>query len=146
MLAPLADGQRDEVGLERLWATLRREAIRLTGDRDLAQDLVQDSLPAADSGVGTAIAGVSMQLTSAIAVTLTGVVMSHHVASVNPKTHAVLYSDTALTNGFLAAGAVGLVGILISTLMRHGRTPATGGMVDAPAADAAATGTAVATH
>ncbi|MGW0040589.1 MFS transporter [Rhodococcus sp. NPDC003348] len=109
-------------------------------------NLVQDSLPAENSGVGTAIAGVSMQLTSAIAVTLTGVVMSHHVASVNPKTHAVLYSDTALTNGFLVAGAVGLVGILISALMRHGRTPATGGMVEASERDSATADAAIAAH
>lgn len=96
-------------------------------------NLVQDSLPAETSGVGTAIAGVTMQLCSAIAVTVTGVVMSHHVLAVNPKTHAVLYADEALTRGFLYAGAVGLVGIAVALVMRHGRTPATGGLGSAEA-------------
>lgn len=91
-------------------------------------NLVQDSLPAADSGVGTSIAGVSMQLVSAVSVTLTGVVMSHHVAAVNQQTHAALYADSALTQGFLWAGAVGVVGVVVAALMRHGRKPATGGL------------------
>ncbi|MEV5648714.1 MFS transporter [Nocardia sp. NPDC052254] len=96
-------------------------------------NLVQDALPAADSGVGTSIAGVSMQLVSAVAVTCTGVVMSHHVTAVNPRTHAVLYADSALTQGFLVAGVVGLAGVVIAALMRHGRSPATGGLDEAPA-------------
>ncbi|GAA4490251.1 MFS transporter [Rhodococcus olei] len=109
-------------------------------------NLVQDSLPAASSGVGTSIAGVTMQLVSAVAVTLTGVVMSRHVAAVNPKTHAVLYADSALTNGFMVAGLVGLVGVVIAALMRHGRTPATGGLLE-PADDSAAiAGATVAAH
>lgn len=103
-------------------------------------NLVQDSLPAENSGVGTSIAGVSMQLVSAVAVTLTGVVMSHHIVAVNPKTHAVLYGDAALTNGFLVAGLVGLVGLAIAAVMRHGRTPATGGLHTTPE-PAARTGT-----
>ncbi|WFR72370.1 MFS transporter [Prescottella defluvii] len=91
-------------------------------------NLVQDSLPPETSGVGTAIAGVTMQLCSAIAVTVTGVVMSHHVQAVNPKTHAVLYADEAISRGFLYAGAVGLVGIAVALVMKHGRRPATGGL------------------
>lgn len=98
-------------------------------------NLVQDALPPETSGVGTAIAGVTMQLCSAVAVTVTGVVMSHHVLSVSPKTHAVLYADEAISRGFLYAGAVGLVGIAVALVMRHGRTPASGGM-GAPTAGA----------
>ncbi|MGO4204094.1 MFS transporter [Rhodococcus sp. TAF43] len=42
--------------------------------------------------------------------------------------HAVLYADTALSRGFLYAGAVGLVGIAVALVMKHGRKPATGGL------------------
>lgn len=78
--------------------------------------------------MGTAIAGVTMQLCSAIAVTVTGVVMSHHVQAVDPKTHAVLYADAALSRGFLYAAAVGLLGVVVALVMKHGRRPATGGL------------------
>jgi MFS family permease len=91
-------------------------------------NLVQDALPPETSGVGTAIAGVTMQLCSAIAVTVTGVVMSHHVQAVDPKTHAVLYADAALSRGFLYAAAVGLLGVVVALVMKHGRRPATGGL------------------
>ncbi len=91
-------------------------------------NLVQDALPPESSGVGTAIAGVAMQLCTAIAVTVTGLVMSHYVLAVNPQTHAVLYADEAITRGFLYAGAVGLVGIAVALAMKHGRRPATGGL------------------
>lgn len=102
-------------------------------------NLVQDALPPETSGVDAAIAGVTMQLCSAVAVTVTvtvtGLVTSHHVLSVNPKTHAVLYADDALSRGFLYARAVGLLGIAVGLAMKHGRAPATGELASPSAND-----------
>ncbi|MGV9734914.1 MFS transporter [Rhodococcus aetherivorans] len=91
-------------------------------------NLVQDALPAEQSGVGTTIAGVGMQLTSAIAVTVTGAVMAGHVAGMRPGGRAVLYTDTALVHGFRYAALVGAAGLVIALVMKHGRAPAAGGL------------------
>lgn len=91
-------------------------------------NLVQDALPAPQSGVGTAIAGLSMQLTNSVAVTVTGIVMARHVQAVDPSTFSVLYSDSAISSGYVYAATIGLVGVLTALLMKHGRTPAQGGL------------------
>ncbi|RVW11048.1 MFS transporter [Prescottella agglutinans] len=91
-------------------------------------NLVQDALPASQGGIGNAISGMGSLLAGGIATTLTGVVMSRHVLAVNPQTHAVLYADTAITRGYLYAALVGVVGLVVALLMRHGRSPAQGGL------------------
>lgn len=109
-------------------------------------NLVQDSLPAEQSGVGTTIAGVGMQLTSAVAVTVTGVIMANHVAGARPGGKAVLYADSAFVQGFGAAAVVGAVGIVIALVMKHGRAPAQGGLATPAPAPAPATSTAPREH
>ncbi|MFF3494497.1 MFS transporter [Streptomyces sp. NPDC002795] len=93
-------------------------------------NLLQDALPASQSGVGNSIGGMSTLLTAAIATAVTGTVMSQHVLRVDPKTHSVLYADSALTNAYGWAAAVGAVGLLIALFMKHGRAPAQGGLAE----------------
>lgn len=93
-------------------------------------NLVQDALPESQSGVGNSIGGMSALLTAGVATAVTGAIMSNDVLRVDPLTHSVRYDDRALTNGFLAAAAVGTVGLAVVLLMRHGRTPAQGGLVE----------------
>lgn len=103
-------------------------------------NLVQDALPASQGGIGNAISGMGSLLAGGIATTLTGVVMSRHVLAVNPQTHAVLYADTAITRGYLYAALVGVVGLVVALIMRHGRSPAQGGLQDDLRSDATGTG------
>lgn len=93
-------------------------------------NLLQDALPASQSGVGNSIGGMTALLTAGVATALTGSVMSNDVLKVDPRTHSVLYEDAALTNGFLYASAVGVVGLVVILVMRHGRAPAQGGLAD----------------
>lgn len=99
-------------------------------------NLIQDALPASQGGIGNAISGMGSLLAGGVATTLTGVVMSRHVLAVNPQTHAVLYADTAITRGYLYAALVGVVGLGVALIMRHGRTPAQGGLRQDTAPDA----------
>ncbi|MDG3009422.1 MFS transporter [Rhodococcus sp. D2-41] len=91
-------------------------------------NLVQDALPKQQGGIGNTIAGMTALLASGIASAVTGVVMSQHVLMVVPTSHAVLYKDAALTQGYYVAIAVGVVGLIVAVLMRHGRRPAQGGL------------------
>ncbi len=91
-------------------------------------NLVQDALPSEHSGVGSTIAGVGMQLTSSVAVTVTGVVMAGHVSGAGSGSRSVVYTDSAFVYGFGSAALVGALGVVIALLMKHGRSPATGGM------------------
>ncbi|WP_328379706.1 MFS transporter [Streptomyces sp. NBC_01020] len=93
-------------------------------------NLVQDALPASQSAVGNSIGGMVTLLSAGIATALTGVVMSGHVLAVDPKTHAVLYADSALTHSYGYAALVGAVGAVVVLVMRHGRAPAQGGLVE----------------
>lgn len=91
-------------------------------------NLVQDALPASQGGVGNTIGGMGALLAGGIATTLTGTVMSNHVLAVNPQTHAVLYADEAITRSYLYAALVGVVGLVVVLIMKHGRQPAQGGL------------------
>jgi MFS family permease len=96
-------------------------------------NLLQDALPISQSAVGNTVGGMAALLAAGIATALTGAAMSGHVLAVDPKTHAVLYADTALRSGYLYAACVGAVGAVIVLLMKHGRAPARGGLEEAAA-------------
>ncbi|MFG1784080.1 MFS transporter [Rhodococcus oryzae] len=90
-------------------------------------NLVMDAVPAEQSAVGAAMLGVVGQLGNAIAVTVLSVVMAQNVASQNPKTGRITYTDAAFQHSFILAALVGLAGLAVAIKMRHGRSPATGG-------------------
>lgn len=90
-------------------------------------NLVMDAVPAEQSAVGAAMLGVVAQLGNAIAVTVLSLVMAQNIAGQDPKTGRITYSDTAFHCSFILAALVGLAGLTVAILMRHGRTPATGG-------------------
>ncbi|WP_245669236.1 MFS transporter [Nocardia speluncae] len=91
-------------------------------------NLVQEALPSEQSGVGSTIAGVGMQLTSAVSVTVTGAVMAGHLGDAGSGGRSVMYADSAFGYGFGSAALVGAVGIVIAVSMKHGRSPAAGGL------------------
>jgi MFS family permease len=93
-------------------------------------NLVQDALPAGQSGVGNTIGAMNSLLFASLGSTLTGIVRADHVARTNPRTHAVVYEPGAFTSGYLLAGIVGAVGLAVAVAMRHGRAPARGGLVE----------------
>ncbi|MDG3009519.1 MFS transporter [Rhodococcus sp. D2-41] len=93
-------------------------------------NLTQDALPKEQGGIGNTIAGMSGLLAGSIATAVTGVVMAQHVLMVVPTTHTVIYKDEALTQGYYVAVAIGVVGLVIALVMRHGSKPARGGLVE----------------
>ncbi|WP_066940529.1 MFS transporter [Microtetraspora fusca] len=93
-------------------------------------NLIQDALPPSQNGVGTSISGMCALLAAGIATTLTGIVMSKHVLTVDQHTRSVLYADSAFTQGYLYAAVVGVVGLVVALVMKHGRQPAQGGLTE----------------
>ncbi len=93
-------------------------------------NLLQDALPERMGGTGNGIAGVIALLASAAGVTVTGAIMSGHVRMELPASHAVIYSDAAFTQSYLWAGIIGVIAVVIVLLMKHGRTPAQGGLLE----------------
>ncbi|MFI0353518.1 MFS transporter [Actinomadura sp. 9N407] len=93
-------------------------------------NLVQDALPASQSGVGNTIGSMNSLLAASMGSTLTGVVMANQVVATDPKTHAVVHDPSAFTNGYLYAAIVGAVGLAVALWMKHGRRPALGGLAD----------------
>lgn len=91
-------------------------------------NLVQDSLPVSQSAMGNSVAGMTALLSAAVATALTGVVMSDHVLTVDPTTRAVVYADSALTHAYGYAALVGVIGVVVALVMKHGRTPSQGGL------------------
>ncbi|MFJ8747000.1 hypothetical protein ACIRL2_47635 [Embleya sp. NPDC127516] len=55
------------------------------------------------------------------------VVTARDIARADARTGRIVYADAAFEHAFAIAAVVGLVGVLVAVLMRHGRTPATGG-------------------
>ncbi|MFI6984913.1 hypothetical protein ACIBSV_40845 [Embleya sp. NPDC050154] len=53
--------------------------------------------------------------------------MARDIARADARTGRIVYADAAFEHAFAIAAVVGLVGVLVAVLMRHGRTPATGG-------------------
>jgi len=91
-------------------------------------NLLQDALPKRESGVGNGIAGVIALVAAAAGTAVTGSVMAQHVRTVLPGSHTVIYADSAFTSSYLVSGIVGVVGVLVVLMMRHGRQPAQGGL------------------
>ena len=94
-------------------------------------NLVQDALPKEQGGIGNTVSGMIVMFASGIASAITGAVMAKHVLMVDPQSHAVVYKDEALSQGYYVAFAVGVVGLIIALVMKHGRTPAQGGLDEA---------------
>ncbi|WSY16846.1 hypothetical protein OG928_34780 (plasmid) [Embleya sp. NBC_00896] len=90
-------------------------------------NLVVDAVPVRQSAVGTGMLPVANQLGAAAAATILGAVMARDIARTDPRTSQILYADAAYQHAFATAAVVGLFGVLVAVLMRHGRRPATGG-------------------
>ncbi|MFI6584634.1 hypothetical protein [Embleya sp. NPDC050493] len=49
------------------------------------------------------------------------------IARSDARTGRIVYAEAAFEHAFAIAAVVGLVGVLVAVLMRHGRAPAAGG-------------------
>ncbi|WP_324784353.1 MFS transporter [Streptomyces sp. H51] len=93
-------------------------------------NLIQDSLPPSQNAVGNSIGGMTTLLAAGVATALTGVIMSDHVLMVDAATGSVVYADSALTHAYAYAAVVGTVGVAVALIMKHGRVPARGGLIE----------------
>lgn len=91
-------------------------------------NLLQDALPPHLSGVGTSLAGVVSLVCNSASVAVSGSIMAGHIREVRPGSHEVVHADSAFTTAYFCAGVIGLAGMLVAVLMRHGRAPARGGL------------------
>lgn len=91
-------------------------------------NLMQDALPQEQGGVGNAIGGMMTMLAGGIATSVTGTIMAAHTLPAPGGGHAGVVSDSGLVLGYVVAGVVSAVGVVVALVMRHGRTPAEGGM------------------
>ncbi|OEV04578.1 MFS transporter [Streptomyces oceani] len=93
-------------------------------------NLVQDALPDSQSGVGNSIGGMAALLTAGVSTAITGAIVSNDVVPAEPGSDTMVYTDNALVNGYTYAAAVGVVGVVVALVMRHGREPARGGLAE----------------
>ena len=101
-----------------------------------APTLIMEAVPAEQQGVTTGMWSVASAMGSAVA---SAVLTAFFVANPLKISVAVpgrpatvqtldqLYSWAGYRDGFIFAAAVGVVGLVIAVLMKHGRTPSTGG-------------------
>ncbi|MYS86237.1 MFS transporter [Embleya scabrispora] len=94
-------------------------------------NLVVDAVPLRQSAVGTSMLPVANQLGAAAAATILGAVMARDIAHSDARTGRIVYADAAFEHAFAISAVVGLAGVLVAVLMRHGRAPAGGGAASA---------------
>ncbi|MFI5663577.1 MFS transporter [Streptomyces sp. NPDC051684] len=91
-------------------------------------NLVVEAVPATHTGVGTGMMGVANNLGNATGVTVLGTVLAQHVLEGSRAGDKVLYDESGYVSAFLVAAGFAVAALCVAVLMRHGRTPATGGL------------------
>lgn len=97
-------------------------------------NLVVEAVPATHTGVGAGMMGVANNLGNATGVTVLGAVLAQHVLEGPAAGDEILYAESGYVAAFLVAAGFALTALTVAVLMRHGRTPATGGVGAAPRA------------
>ncbi|WP_306316300.1 MULTISPECIES: MFS transporter [unclassified Streptomyces] len=93
-------------------------------------NLVVEAVPATHTGVGAGMMGVANNLGNATGVTVLGAVLAQHV--LDTPGDEVLYGEAGYVSAFLVAAGFAAMALLVAAFMRHGRTPATGGVGAVP--------------
>ncbi len=103
-----------------------------------AANLVVDAVPAEQQGISTGMLGVTMNIGTAVCLAVVSAlqnanpvvahidVLGHHADQAIPA----VFADRAYTESFWVVLGTTLVALVLALLMRHGRTPATGGAQD----------------
>ncbi|QEU96009.1 MFS transporter [Streptomyces kanamyceticus] len=100
-----------------------------------ASNLVVEAVPADRTAVGAGLMGVANNLGQATGVTVLGAVLAQYVVDDSDEDR-ILYAETGYALALGIASAVAFTGLLVATAMRHGREPATGGVLRIAGADA----------
>ncbi|WP_280417730.1 MFS transporter [Nocardia carnea] len=91
-------------------------------------NLVVEAVPASKTSASAGVLGCSNSLGVATGVTVLGAVLSANVLYADAGDHHIVYSDNAFVYAFCTASAIGAAGLVVALIMRHGRTPASGGV------------------
>ncbi|MET7841377.1 MFS transporter [Streptomyces sp. NPDC005356] len=90
-------------------------------------NLMVEAVPPDHTGVSGGTQTAAQAVGTSIAIALIGTVLAQHVLRVDASTHATIYSDRGFATVFFLGAAAGLVGVILTLVMRHGRAPASGG-------------------
>ncbi|MCX4671937.1 MFS transporter [Streptomyces sp. NBC_01381] len=91
-------------------------------------NLVVEAVPADRTAVGAGLMGVANNLGQATGVTLLGAVLARYLVDDSDEDR-ILYAETGYLLAFGLASAVAFAGLMVATAMRHGRAPASGGVL-----------------
>ncbi|MFF1359986.1 MFS transporter [Streptomyces sp. NPDC058297] len=90
-------------------------------------NLVVEAVPPTHTAVSTGMMGVASNLGNATGVTVLGAVLAQHILRAYPETGRIVHTESGFVLAHLLAAAAAGAALLVAALMRHGRTPATGG-------------------
>ncbi|MGW7082972.1 MFS transporter [Streptomyces sp. NPDC054871] len=91
-------------------------------------NLVVEAVPPERTAVGAGLMGVANNLGQATGVTLLGAILARHVVDDSDEDR-ILYAETGYALAFGLAAAVAFAGLMVAAAMRHGRAPASGGLL-----------------
>jgi MFS family permease len=92
-------------------------------------NLVIEAVPEGLTGVSTGIQAFTSAFSASVMPVVLGAVLAATAFPAASAEGHLVYSSGGYTYAFLILGALGLVALVITVLMRHGRRPATGGAV-----------------
>lgn len=91
-------------------------------------NLLIEAVPANTQAVTGSMKFTSEQVVSALSSAFLGAVVGNYVLMVNPKTGQPIPSMEGFHNAYLVCSLAAVVAIAVTLAMKHGRTPATGGL------------------
>ena len=91
-------------------------------------NLLIEAVPANTQAVTGSMKFTSEQVSGALSSAFLGALAANYVLMINPTTQQPISSVQGFEYGYLICAIVLVVGIGVALIMRHGRTPATGGV------------------
>lgn len=91
-------------------------------------NLLIEAVPANTQAVSGSMKFTSEQVAGALSSAFLGALAANYVLMLNPATQQPISSVQGFEYGYLVCALVIVVGIAVAVAMRHGRTPATGGV------------------
>ncbi|MDG3008952.1 MFS transporter [Rhodococcus sp. D2-41] len=92
-------------------------------------NLLIEAVPANTQAVSSSMKFTAEQVVGALSSAYLGVLIGSYVLMVNPKTGQPIPSAQGFRYAYLICAVAAAIGVVVLLLMRHGRTPATGGVV-----------------
>ncbi|GAA4482055.1 MFS transporter [Rhodococcus olei] len=92
-------------------------------------NLLIEAVPANTQAVSSSMKFTSEQVVGALASAYLGVLVGNYVLMINPKTGMPIPSAQGFHYAYLICAGAAVIAFLVLLIMRHGRTPASGGVV-----------------